>query len=340
MRSLARLAAAGLLGAALVAAGCNGGPPRPAAPAEPPASPEARLQGLTALDARVASVSWTLAKANADLCPVSRQRAGWTLHSASQYGAELRPLAERRFGLEGDLPGILVAPADSPAAKAGLAPGDLITAVNGQALSVGAGGPRESYDGLKANIAVVDGALSRGPAQLTVRRDGADRTVELRPVLACAYDTQVDISDAPRSRFDGRHVFITNTMAELARNDDELAFALGHELAHAVLEHRTQPDVTGVKGASNWAISMRRGLSLSAEADADKMGVYLVARAGFDPYQGIEFLTRLEEANPLLRSPQVNMGGVYEGTSTRRRALQPTLAEVTARKTDGRALIP
>lgn len=338
MRPAARLTVAGVLVAALAAAGCNGGPPREAA-SDPAASPEARLDGLTALDARVAAVSWSLAKANADLCPVSRQRAGWTLQSASQYGAELRPLAERRFGLDGDLPGILVAPAGSPAAKAGLAPGDLIVAVNGQPLAAGAGAT-ESYEGLKANIAVVDGALARGPAQLTVRRAGVERAVHLRPELACAYGTQVDISDSARSRFDGRFVFITNTMALLAGNDDELAFALGHELAHGVLEHRTQADVTGVKGASNWAISMRRGLSLSAEADADKMAVYLVARAGFDPYQGIEFLTRLEESNPALRSPQVNMGGVYEGTSARRRALQPTLAEVTARKTDGRPLIP
>ena len=336
MRPPARLIVAGAL--ALAVAGCNGGPPRQAA-AEPPASPEARLEGLTALDARVATVSWRLAQANADLCPVSRQRAGWTLQSASQYGAELRPVAERRFGLEGDLPGILVAPPDSPAAKAGLAPGDLIVAVNGQALSAGAGAI-ESYEGLKANIAVLDGALARGPAQLTVRRDAVERTVHLRPVLACAYDTQVDVSDEARSRFDGRRIYITDTMAELARNDDELAFALGHELAHGILEHRTQADVTGVKGASNWAISMRRGLSLSAEADADKMAVYLVARSGFDPYQGVEFLTRLEEANPLLRSPQINLGGVYEGTSARRRALQPILAEVTARKTGGRALIP
>jgi beta-barrel assembly-enhancing protease len=339
VRAPARSIAVASLALALAGGGCGHPAPGPGA-AILQDGPEIRLERLTGLDVRVAGVAWTLARANADLCPVSRQRAGWTLHSANMYGPELRPLAENRFGLDGDLPGVLAAPADSPAALAGLRQGDLIVAVNGQPLSRGAPPAAESYDGLQANLALLDAAVARGPVTLTVRQAGGEREVSLRPVLACAYATQVEVGDAPRSRFDGRNIFITSSMAVLPGQDDELAFALAHELAHAVLEHRTQPDVTGVRGGSNWAISMRRGLSLSAEADADRMGVYLLARAGYDPYRAVEFLTRFGEHYPLMRSPQVNLGGIYEGTATRRRVLQPVLADIAERTAAGRALIP
>lgn len=329
-----------LLAAALVlglgAAGC--GHPAPDA-GFTEAAPAARLEALNAADARVARVAWTLARGNADLCPVTRPRAGWTLQSAGQYGGELRPLAEARYGLDGDLPGILVAPDDSPAAAAGLAPGDLILAVNGQALSRG-DGAAVSYEGLQANIAVLDSATAQGPALLRVRRTGVERDVWVRPVSACVYPTQVEVTGTLRSRADGRNIFISDAMVSVAEDDDQLAFVLAHELAHAVLEHRTQPDVTGVRGVSNWAISMRKGLSLSAEADADRMGLFLLSRAGFDPYRAVDFLTRYEEADRGARYAQINSGGVYEAAPVRRRALQPVLADIAARKAANRALIP
>jgi len=334
----ARLAAA-VLGLGLLSGVAACGHPAPDAGVVQD-GPQARLDNLTRLDTRVADVAWRLALANADLCPVNRLRAGWTLQSASQYGGELRPLAESRYGLDGDLPGVLAAPAGGPAAEAGLQPGDLILSVNGLPLQRGGGAARESYDGLEANISVLDQALARGPVQLQVRRGGAERTVALRPVQACAYPAQVEVTGTLRGRADGRHIFISDGMANLAGNDDQLAFVLAHELAHAVLEHRTRPDVTGVRGASNWAISMRRGLSLSAEADADRMGLFLAARAGFDPYAALEFLERYEEADSGARYTQVNSGGIYEPASVRRRALQPVLADIAARRETGRALIP
>lgn len=329
-------ALAAVLALGLGAAGC--GHPAPAAGLTQ-AAPPARLEALNAVDVRVAHVAWTLALANADLCPVTSTRAGWTLQSAAQYGDELRPLAEAQYGLEGDLPGILAAPAGSPAAQAGLAPGDLILSVNGQRLSAGQGATG-SYDGLQANIAVLDAGAARGPIRLTVRRARVEREVDLRPVSACAYPTQVEVTGTLRSRADGRHIFISDAMVSVAEDDDQLAFVLAHELAHAVLEHRTQPDVVGVRGASNWALTQRRGLSLSAEADADRLGLFLLARAGFDPWRAVEFLTRYEEADRGARYAQINAGGIYEPAPARRRALQPVLADIAARKAANRALIP
>lgn len=308
--------------------------------------PAMRLDGLIAQDRRVAEVAWRLAKANAALCPVVTTRAGWSLHSANQYGPALRPLVEQRFGLHGDLPGVLASPGGSPAALAGLGEGDLITTVNGAALAVGAAPSQASssgrFDGLQANLAVLDDAAAQGPLILTVRRGDRARTVTVQPIAACAYVTQIEASEDLSGRSDGRHVFISSGLAALARTDDELAFFLAHELAHAVLEHRTAPDVVGMRGAANSRITLRRGRSSSAEADADAMGLYLLARAGYDPQAAVEALTVYAAASPLSRFPQISLtgGDLYRSPEGRRRALEPILVDIARRQLASEPLIP
>lgn len=333
MRFRGRLIASVL--AATLAAACYGGPDA----GIPDATADVRLNNLTALDIRVAEVAWRLARANTDLCPVNRPGVGWTLHSASQYGGEVRPLAEARFGLDGDLPGVLAAPVGSPAEVAGLREGDLILSVNGRGLERGQT-DRQSYQGLQANLALLDRAAGMGPLQLQVRRAGVERTVRVRPVPACAYQTQVEVTGTLRSRTDGRTIFVSDGLANLMTDDDALAFGLAHELSHAVLEHRTDDSVTGVRGASNWAISLRRGLSLGSEADADHMGVFLAARAGFDPAGAIAFMEAWEKADPGAGQMQINLGGVYGSFPQRRAALEMVIEDVQARRASGRVLIP
>jgi Zn-dependent protease with chaperone function len=304
-------------------------------------SPAARLDSLVAQDRRVAEVAWRLATANASLCPVVRPRTGWVLHAANQYGAALRPLAIARFGLEGDLPGLLAAPRNSPAAQAGLAEGDLITTADGRAMNAGDAAGAESFDGLAANLAVLAQAEADGVVNLTVRRAGRERPVMVRPVPACAYGIQIEASPALNGRSDGRHVFITSSLADLARNDDELAFFVAHELAHAVLEHHTVPDLIGERGAENARITVRRGLSASSETDADHVGLFLAARAGYDPEAAIQALTAYGEAGSMNRFPQVSLSGArYPSPAARRRALEGTAQEISRRQREGLPLIP
>ena len=327
------------VGLGFTLAGC-GANPRLGVPVAADTGPQARLASLVAKDQRVADVAWRLALANADLCLATRPRAGWTLQSASQYGSELRPLAEQQFGLEGDLPGILSAPPNSPAHDARLRPGDLILAVNDQPLSVGDTTRRESYDGLQANIDRLNAAALEGPMSLTVRRDGVERQMIVTPRPACAYVTQVEVRDDLRALSDGRTIFVSARLVDIAQNDDQLAFLLAHELAHAVLEHATVPDVQGGRGPLNDRITLARGLSSRAESDADILGLYLLARAGFDPARGVQFLSAYEVAAPGSRYPQVNLRGVYASIPDRRRALDPVMAEIAGRQASGRPLIP
>lgn len=297
---------------------------------------EARLDALTALDNRVARVGQALLEANADLCPTVRQSAGWALHSARQYSEEMRPFAIARFRLMGDLPGILAAPPQTAAAQSGLQAGDLITAVNGQPLERGSDEGSAAYDGLSSNIRRLDSALAEGSAILTVMRMGESRSVHLTPRKACGYEVQLNPSDELNARADGRRLYISTALAGFAQSDDELAVILGHELAHHVLRHRSWNDAGGLGRSPNpTAASRERGRG-SAEQQADRVGLYLTARGGFDPSVAAPFWRRFGASNWRVRYPQLR----HDSAETRARALEGVGAEIEAKRASGQPLLP
>lgn len=328
-----RLVCAAALTAALAGCGSTSG----AASGDPgPAEAAARLDALTALDQRVARVAYRLSKANAELCPTVRQSAGWALHAARQYSQQLRPHAQARFLLEGDLPGVLATPEGSPAAKAGLRQGDLIVGVNGEDLDSGDGGSAPRFEGLAENVARLDAALARGPVSLSVRRDGDTVEVPLTPETACGYEVQLNPSDELNARADGRRLFISTALAGFTETDDELAIVLGHELAHHVLGHRTWSDVGGVGRATNAEAEAVAHGPGGAERQADRVGLYLMARAGYDPAVAAPFWRRFGASNWRVRYPQLQ----HASAESRAVALAAVAAEIEGRRLAGQPLVP
>tara|TARA_R110002167_G_scaffold18451_6_gene69028 strand:- start:1847 stop:2854 length:1008 start_codon:yes stop_codon:yes gene_type:complete len=297
--------------------------------------PAARLEALVALDRRVAAVGYRLTTANVDLCASRRDVAGWTLHAASQYSDALRPIAEARFGLEGDLPGVLAVASESPASKAGLAAGDLLIRVNGMALLRGDTSGPPTHDGLAGNVDRLDRALAGGPVTLEVRRGDTSRTVIMQPVVACSSVFQVDPSDEYNARADGKGVFISSTMAAYAASDEDLAMILGHELAHNVLQHHPSPEPLG-EPHDIPATALPPGDLRTAERDADRVGLYLAVRAGFDMTGAPAFLRRFGADNWRVRYAQIG----HASAEVRARALEDTQAEIAAQRAAGQPLRP
>lgn len=79
---------------------------------------------------------------------------------------------------------------------------------------------------------------------------------------------------------DGENVTITTGMLEFLENDSEIAFILGHEIGHGILGHLVSVD----------SIDQRL-----KESNADKYGVYLVLRAGYNPCNGYQIWHRFKE---------------------------------------------
>lgn len=324
-----------LLVLGLALSGCGSKAPVADAGLEIAAPAEQRLIALTDLDQRVARVGYRLSAANAELCPAVRNSAGWLLHAASQYSPELRPHAETRFGLDGDLPGLLAVPEGSAAARAGLRRGDLLLGINGEALARGVTRRAAAFEGVEANIQKLDLALAAGPVEIAFRRDGDDQTATVTPQRACGYDVQLDPSDELNARADGKRLFITTAMAGFTATDDELAIVLGHELAHHVLGHRGWHEAEA-RGRQTQTLPAFTSAAGGAERQADRVGLYLAARAGFDTGIAPAFWRRFGDYNWRVRYP----GWSHPSAEARARALEAVQAELSARRASGQPLVP
>lgn len=100
------------------------------------------------------------------------------------------------------------------------------------------------------------------------------------------------------------------------RNEDELAFVMGHEASHHILKHleKTRESATvgavifsgiaaitgasaeGVRSAEQLgAIVGARTYSKDYELEADQLGTIIAARAGYDPVKGAAFFTQIPD---------------------------------------------
>ena len=109
----------------------------------------------------------------------------------------------------------------------------------------------------------------------------------------------------------GKYIYVFTGLIEKASGDDELAFVLGHELGHSLLQHNERrEDDTSTTIADLLALgallaggNTRENLALFStalsssysqidEQEADAIGVAIAARAGFDPLRGADFFSR------------------------------------------------
>jgi len=175
---------------------------------------------------------------------------------------------------------------------AGLKPGDEI--VGSAALQFADWTPSAfkegpSYDRIERFVERLDDSLSRGPVTLDVLSDGHSRSVSVDPKPACA----AHFTSIPGTKMDAwsddRYVAVTSGMVAQT-NDDELAFTMGHELAHIILGH----------GSTSQALSAATGKlesRKSKETAADLLGLKLARQAGYDPAGAESLLRKLAESN-------------------------------------------
>jgi len=101
----------------------------------------------------------------------------------------------------------------------------------------------------------------------------------------------------------GGYILITKGLYRRLKNEAELAGVLGHEIGHVLMRHHLkimqQSKIVGALGAvataqakQDWAQNLigngaeivARGLDKDAEFEADRIGMVLAARAGYDAY--------------------------------------------------------
>jgi len=305
-----------------------------------PGRPNPTLAGLHAADQRVADVAYRIVTANAALCSDVKPRTGLVLQTALQYSPRVRAQAERELRI-GDAASVDVVASGSPAAEAGLRSGDVLLAVDGQALSTGAASaPTAGADERPATYAPVenaqaalDAALAQGPVRLRVRRGAAELEVVVPRRIGCAYDAQVMPGSELNASADGRHVFISAALVDYASSDDNLAVVLGHEFAHDVLHHRQREDEEGFARGVLGQLGSSPASHMVAEKEADYVGLYLAARAGYDISGAPYFVGHI----PTVAG---DLGLTHPSNGEREAAVAATRDEILAKRQRGEALIP
>lgn len=289
------------------------------------------LRQLRADDVRLATIADRIARASADICPVRQPLPGLVVHDLGQYTSGFRAAARALFGansgiaIEGVVPG-------SPAEAAGVQADDRLLAIDDVRVDALEG----DADHMPAVRTAIDRAMTDGSARLELERGGRRLLVAVSGAPGCASRVEIRPSETYNGWADGTTAQLSSAMVDFTRDDDELATVIAHEMAHNVLRHRARLDAAGLSRGLFGQVGRNARLIRATEMEADRLGVYLMARAGFDPHAAARFWDRLLKEH--------GAGILADGTHLGRRkqvALVTGVAqEVDALKAAGKPLMP
>ena len=138
---------------------------------------------------------------------------------------------------------------------------------------------------------------------------------------AAAWDWQVNVIDSKELNAfcmpGGRIMFYSGLIDQLQLTDDEIAIVMGHEIAHALREHSREQLSQSIVAQTGLGIGSAllgggsAGADLAAqgyeslvatqfsrtdENEADRIGLELAARAGYDPRAGLTLWKKMGDA--------------------------------------------
>ncbi len=167
------------------------------------------------------------------------------------------------------------------------------------------------------------GLLNKDPAQTTRVRAIAQRLIPHTSVFradAPGWAWEINVINSPDVNAwcmpGGKIAVYAGLIQKLNATDDELAAVMGHEIAHALREHareRASQEINAGIAATGVGIALGGGAgtmdmasmvanltynlpnSRLHETEADRMGVELAARAGFDPRAAVTLWQKMQK---------------------------------------------
>lgn len=269
--------------------------------------------------ARLESLAYAMSTHSRNVCAHPEMLTGLVLHDLSEYDEAVRPAVSHAFSLNGGI-GVMQIVQGSAAARAGLQVDDEILAVNGRSIVVSSQANRKSFSRMDGFNRLLQSALSSGPVELLVRRSGTLLRVELRGDPGCGGKLSLISSNDRNAWSDGTHVAVTTGMMELAKDDDEIAFVIAHEMAHNILGH-AHSSSAGIFGLGLGVSKSRRN-----ELDADQFAVKLMSAAGYRGEAGVSFLQTVQ------RRYWWNLSLDHPGFGSRIRAVNAALASLSVKR--------
>ena len=281
---------------------------------------EMALTTMMENDDRLSRVALPIQQAAVPLCPPARlgTRYGYRVAVLESFPEEFRDAASRLRGIDHRV-SLLSVTSGSPMALAGFRAGDRVRGVNGSPVRRGKTGLSD-LDGRLRDGASNSFRVARGLEES--EESPEEHTAEVTGVSVCGEAPVVLDGDSTTNAFtDGENIYLTQGMMGFVESDDELAMVVAHELGHIVGGHVQKKKMNAFWGALGGAlldglaaryggvdtrgaysealaVAASRKYSQDFENEADALGAEILAAAGIDFFDAIDFWRRISMESP------------------------------------------
>lgn len=290
---------------------------------------------------RLNNVRWRIATKGKAVC---REDVGplLGLQSMSKPKGPMGDVLAAKFGLT-DKPTIVHVVSGSPAELAGVKKGDILKSINDVEITSA------------KSLEDVNEKWTQGtPFRITLERNAMPVTVTAIPEVGCKYPVGLSPQQIINAFADGKRVMIARGMMTFAKDDNELALVVSHEIAHNSMKHidakkqnmglgfladlATVLLSKGQVSNTNFAGMAASAYSQEFEAEADYVGLYLMANAGLPIDDAPRFWRRMAAAHP--QNIKTNHSASHPSTSYRMVALEETVKEIQGKISRAEPLLP
>lgn len=296
--------------------------PAPVQPAPDPAK-IADYKALQQLDQRLATVGYRLQKAATPWCSQTEYQMGWVLADRLQYPAADQSAVARSYGTSwpGAADIVIAAVAkDSPASRVQFHIGEAVLAIDdadpatlsaGDKKSKKARKKGNSFDRMGALEAAMLERFADGHAEVRIQspmKPGQgmmiSATIPVALERVCASLISLHVGSDLGAGADGRRVRINHSLAAYTKDNNELAWVVAHELAHNILGHPQRLKKAKINRGLFQQFGKSAKLTRQTEDEADRLSMWLMVKAGYDPVAALRFWERYgpEHDSPLIRS--------------------------------------
>ena len=303
------------------------------------------LDGILLRQERIYRIAAPLIIKNAVLCKTqARPLLGFTAKNQYSFPPELQAVARQSLGLDERLQVMQILDG-SGAMRAGLKRGDILQSIQDLALPTGSQAEPEAarmLSPLLKNLTEI---------KITVIRQSQPITVNVPLTLACAFAIDAGNAQHLNAYADGRRIMLTRGLLDWLSADEEVAVIIAREIAHNVLQHARQLQQTATlsgvidsllafKPDTN-AFSASNGIKTLPEKmdqEADRLALFMLARANYDPSNFLRVMQRIAQA------PNASQANSYQSlhpwTEERQKLIQSTLKEIKQKQSSKKALVP
>jgi Zn-dependent protease with chaperone function len=299
---------------------------------------------------RLHNVAFRIRVANKDDCKEwAWAQIGLDAGTVASLPRKYRSFSHEALAVSWTQATVLAVAEESPAATAGIKPGDHLLTFNNEPV------PGSQTAGWIGGFVRNNGEQ---PIKILVRRNGLDEIHTVTPVKACAIPIELVTDSTANALTSDDRIVVQTGVLRLAHTDAQLALVIAHELAHANLGHLNKQRGNEILGWAGGAMidtalmaaglssrgafarelqrAGQRAFSVGFEREADYVGAYYMARAGYDLAGTEEFWRALAMESP----DNIRIATTHPVTPVRFVQMQKVAAEIAEKRRDGLPLMP